>query len=130
MTARESAAVGSVYIGRWTPKVLFSLEGRPHRHGELRHRLRGISQRMLTRTLRELESTGLVGRRETRSKIVAVEYSLTELGRTLIAPLSGMCCWARLYGRHVVADVHFPELASPAPADQRPANVQGRRGLK
>ena len=120
MTAQASKTPGSLFIGRWTPKLLFSLEGRPHRHGELRHRLRGVSQRMLTRTLRDLESTGLVSRRETRSKIVAVEYSLTELGKTLIAPLSGICRWAKLYGRQLVADVQLAESA----------DVQGRRSLK
>lgn len=130
MTAQESKIPGTIFIGKWTPKVLFALEGRPHRHGELRRRLRGVSQRMLTRTVRDLESTGLVSRRETRSRIVAVEYSLTDLGRTLIAPLSGMCRWANLYGRYVLADVHFTASNSPAPPEQRPAVVQSRRGVK
>jgi DNA-binding HxlR family transcriptional regulator len=123
MTAQELKSSGSLFIGRWTPKVLFSLEERPHRHGELRYRLRGISQRMLTRTLRNLESTGLVSRRVTRSKIVTVEYSLTRLGRTLIAPLRVMCRWARRYGRYVIAEVHVPESASAASPNQPPSDV-------
>src|SRR5687768_15258722 len=88
-----------IFIGRWTPQILFSLNKKPQRHGELRRQLGSVSQRMLTRTLRNLESSGLIARRETRSMIIAVEYSLTPLGRTIIAPLGGMCRWARRYRR-------------------------------
>ena len=99
----------SIFIGRWTPKILFSLKERSHRHGELRRHVGSISQRMLTRTLRNLESTGLIARHVTRSKAVAVEYSLTQLGTTIITPLRGMCRWARRHGRDVSAEVHLPE---------------------
>jgi DNA-binding HxlR family transcriptional regulator len=44
---------------------------------------------MLTRTLRNLESTGLIARRVTKSRTISVEYSLTQLGRTIIYPLRG-----------------------------------------
>jgi len=98
-----------IFIGRWTPKILFSLRESPRRHGELRRLLGSVSQRMLTRTLRNLESTGLIARRVTRAKAIAVEYSLTKLGRTLIAPLGGMCRWAKRYLREVSADVHYRE---------------------
>jgi DNA-binding HxlR family transcriptional regulator len=97
-----------IFIGRWTPKILFSLKERPHRHGELRRHVGKVSKRMLTRTLRNLESTGLVTRRLTRSKAFAVEYSLTKLGRTIIVPLRGMCRWAKRYRRDVSGDVHLP----------------------
>ena len=99
----------SIFIGRWTPKILFSLKERPYRHGQLRRQLGGISQRMLTRTLRNLESAGLIARQVTQSKAVAVEYSLTQLGRTLIAPLGGMCRWAQRYRKDVSADVRLRE---------------------
>ena len=65
------------------------------------------------RTLRNLESTGLIARRVTRSKAIAVEYSLTRLGRTLIAPLRGMCRWAKRYRKGVTADVYLSQ-AHPA----------------
>lgn len=90
-TTQESRTASSIFIGRWTPKVLFSLRDRPYRHGQLRRQLGSVSQRMLTRTLRNLESAGLIARRVTLSKAIAVEYSLTKLGRTIIAPLGGMC---------------------------------------
>jgi DNA-binding HxlR family transcriptional regulator len=107
-TMEQTKMPSPIFIGRWTPKILFSLRERPHRHGELRRRLGSVSQRMLTRTLRNLESTGLIVRRVTRSKSTAVEYSLTQLGRTIIAPLRGMCHWAKRYRREVSADVHLP----------------------
>ena len=84
-TMQGSKTPSPIFIGRWIPKVLFSLKERPHRHGELRRHLGSVSQRMLTRTLRNLESTGLIARRVTRSKAIAVEYSLTLLGKTIIA---------------------------------------------
>jgi DNA-binding HxlR family transcriptional regulator len=98
-----------IFIGRWTPKILFSLKEKPHRHGELRRHLGSVSQRMLTRTLRNLEATGLIARRVTSSKAIAVEYSLTRLGMTIITPLAAMCRWAKRYGRDVSADVYPPE---------------------
>src|SRR5207247_195768 len=81
----------SVFISRWTPKVF--LKERPYRHGQLAANC--VSQRMLTRTLRNLESAGLIARRVTQSKTIAVEYSLTQLGMTIITPLEAMCRWAK-----------------------------------
>jgi DNA-binding HxlR family transcriptional regulator len=105
--AQRSRAVRGIYIGRWTPKVLFSLNERPHRHGQLRRRLGRVSQRMLTRTLRNLEAAGLIARRMTGPRPIAVEYSLTSRGRTLIIPLRGMCRWAKRHRRRVSAEVHL-----------------------
>ena len=100
---------GPIFIGRWTPKILFSLKVRPCRHGELRRNVGNVSQHMLTRTLRNLESTGLITRRVTRSRARAFEYLLTNLGRTIIAPLRGMCRWAKRYSKDVSAGVHLPK---------------------
>jgi DNA-binding HxlR family transcriptional regulator len=62
---------------------------------------------MLTRNLRQLESTRLVSRRVMmQSKAITVEYSITQLGRTIVAPLAGMCRWAKRYIKHVNAEVH------------------------
>ena len=110
---------GLIFIGRWTPKILFSLKERPYRHGELRRNVGNVSQHMLTRTLRNLESTGLITRRATRSRARAFEYSLTKLGKTIIVPLRGMCHWAKRYGKDVSADVHHPKV----PPMKAPANV-------
>jgi len=51
-TIEEPKTMTPIFIGRWTPMILFSLKEKPYRHGELRCRLGGVSQRMLTRTLR------------------------------------------------------------------------------
>lgn len=93
----KSELAPPLFIGKWTVKIIGALKAGPHRHGTLRRRLGSISQRMLTRTLRNLESTGLVARRVTRAKSLSVEYSLTNLGRTFITPLGSLCRWA---GRH------------------------------
>ena len=61
----------TLFIGKWTVRILFLLEERPYRHAQLRRRLAVISQRMLTRTLRNLESTGL-SRKVTQSRSVTV----------------------------------------------------------
>ncbi len=94
-----------IFIGRWTPKILFSHQKKSRRHGELRRDLGSVSQRMLTRTLRNLEAAGLIARRVIQSKPVAVEYSLTKLGATMVPPLRGMCRWAGRYRARVRADV-------------------------
>jgi DNA-binding HxlR family transcriptional regulator len=111
-TMQRPKTASSLFIGRWTPRILFSLKERPYRHGQLRRQLGSVSQRMLTRSLRNLESAGLIARRVTQSKAIAVEYSLTQLGRTIIAPLGGMCRWAKRYRRDVSADVRLREAES------------------
>src|SRR5260370_25793698 len=107
-TMKEAKRAPPIFIGRWTPKVLFSLKERPYRHGQLRRCLGSVSQRMLTRTLRNLESTGLITRRVTRAKAIAVEYSLTRLGMTIITPLSPMTRWALRHDSDRNADIYFP----------------------
>src|SRR5215468_6238342 len=98
-----------IFIGRWTPRILFSLKEKSRRHGELRRHLGSVSQRMLTRTLRKLESTGLIARRVTTSKAIAVEYSLTQLGRTFVAPLTSICRWANHHHKELSAVVRLLE---------------------
>lgn len=107
MTTPASQARLPIFIGRWTPCILFALEERPYRHGELRRSLGGVSQRILTRALRSLESTGLIARQVRRAKTITVEYSLTPLGQTIIPPLRGMCSWAKEHGKAVNAAVRL-----------------------
>ncbi|MGH9405460.1 MAG: winged helix-turn-helix transcriptional regulator [Terriglobia bacterium] len=107
--SQASKPVVPIFIGKWTPKILFSLDERHYRHGQLRRHLGSVSQRMLTRTLRNLESTGLIARRVTGAKTVVVEYSLTPIGKTIIAPLGGMCRWARRHRAKLRAEVHLHE---------------------
>ncbi len=79
---------------KWTPLVVFVLSSRTHRFSELLRRIEGISQKMLTQTLRDLEHAHCVQRTVIPSTPVAVEYSLTPLGQTLVGPLHGLINWA------------------------------------
>jgi len=80
---------------KWSVCVLHSLgEAKTLRFNMLRARLTGISQRMLTVTLRGLERDGLVARRVYPEVPPRVEYSLTSLGRTLRQLVSGLVAWS------------------------------------
>jgi DNA-binding HxlR family transcriptional regulator len=79
---------------RWSMLVIILLGGRAHRYNELHRAIEGISQRMLTRVLRTLESDGLVHRTVHPTVPPSVEYSLTELGRSLLTPVSALADWA------------------------------------
>ncbi|MFC5814490.1 winged helix-turn-helix transcriptional regulator [Nonomuraea harbinensis] len=79
---------------KWSVLLVVLLGGRPHRYNELHRAVEGISQRMLTRTLRGLEIDGLVRREVLPTVPPSVEYSLTPLGRSLLIPLSALADWA------------------------------------
>jgi DNA-binding HxlR family transcriptional regulator len=108
-TTQRSRMASSIFIGRWTPKVLFSLEESPCRHGQLRRRLGSVSQRMLTRTLRNLESASLIAGRVTQSKAIAVEYSLTQPGKTIIAPLGACAAGQSATRKNLSSEVRLRE---------------------
>ena len=97
----------TIYIGKWSVPILSLLRDKPYRHGELRRRLGGVSQRILTRTLRNLESAGLIKRCVTRTKSIAVEYSLTTVGRTFMGPLTNICRWATRYHKDLSATLRL-----------------------
>ena len=80
--------------GKWKPVILYHLMGGTRRFGELRRLVPGVSQRMLTQHLRELEADGIVHREVYREVPPKVEYSLTGLGRTLEPVLLKMNEWA------------------------------------
>jgi DNA-binding HxlR family transcriptional regulator len=86
---------------KWTCLIVYALLDGPRRHGELLRGIGGISQKMLTQTLRSLERDGLVARKVHPVVPPKVEYALTPLGRTLIEPLNAICCWA---------EKHLPQL--------------------
>ena len=80
---------------RWTVLVVGSLSQGPLRFSELARRIEGISQKMLTQTLRGLERDGLVVRTVHPEVPPRVEYELTRVGATLIEPLDALDAWAR-----------------------------------
>jgi DNA-binding HxlR family transcriptional regulator len=79
---------------RWTVLIIGALGEGDLRFSELRRRIDGISQKMLTQTLRGLERDGLVDRTVYAEVPVRVEYSLTDAGRTLLGPLGALQDWA------------------------------------
>ena len=79
---------------KWTVLVVGALEQGPLRYNEIRRAVDGISQRMLTLTLKGLERDGLVHRTMYPTIPPRVDYELTELGRKLMAPLRSLYDWA------------------------------------
>jgi DNA-binding HxlR family transcriptional regulator len=79
---------------RWTVLIIGVLGHREARFSELRRSIEGISQKMLTQTLRGLERDGLVSRTVYPEVPVRVEYALTHAGRTLLEPLTALQEWA------------------------------------
>jgi DNA-binding HxlR family transcriptional regulator len=80
---------------KWRVLLVYALLAGPQRHAELRQRLPGITQKMLTQTLRGMESDGLVERQVLKGTAPQhVEYRLTALGKTLEEPLTAICTWA------------------------------------
>jgi DNA-binding HxlR family transcriptional regulator len=82
---------------KWLGLVLGALGQGSKRHGELARRIAGVSQKMLTQTLRVLERDGLVTRTVTPSVPVRVDYELTPLGRTLLPVMVGIKDWAETH---------------------------------
>jgi DNA-binding HxlR family transcriptional regulator len=78
----------------WSVVVVFGLGRGPLRYTELRDRIGGISNKMLTQTLRKLERGNLVARRTLRTAPAGVEYRLTPLGESLLGPVSVLARWA------------------------------------
>jgi len=79
---------------KWTALVIQILAHGTMRYAQLQRAIGGISQKMLTQTLRSLERDGLVQRTVHPVIPPKVEYSLTRLGRTLIEPLHALCRWS------------------------------------
>lgn len=79
---------------RWTVLVIGLLANGPTRFSALQRQIGGISQKMLTQTLRDLERSGLVSRTVYAEVPPRVEYALTELGETLCEPIRAIRDWA------------------------------------
>ena len=80
--------------GKWTVLIINRLSAGPLRFSQIKREIGGISQKVLTATLRDLEMDGFVTRTVTASIPPRVDYELTALGRDLQAPLQGLADWA------------------------------------
>ncbi|VBB04972.1 Hypothetical protein LUCI_0178 [Lucifera butyrica] len=87
----------SVLGGKWKWLIIYLLcEQGTLRYGELKRRLSGITHKMLSQQLKELETEQLIARKEYHQIPPKVEYSLTEKGQTLIPILDLMCDWGEM----------------------------------
>jgi len=80
--------------GKWTMLVITQLGRGSLRFSELKRQIGGVSQKVLTATLRELEMDGFVTRTVTPSIPPRVDYELTDLGRSLLVPVEALGVWA------------------------------------
>ncbi|EKE68444.1 MULTISPECIES: winged helix-turn-helix transcriptional regulator [Oceanibaculum] len=88
---------------KWTVLVLSLLTVQTFRFNELRRQIEGISQKMLSQTLRSLERDGLINRKVIATVPVTVEYSITPLGRTLSVTVDSLRLWAEEHFSDVLA---------------------------
>jgi DNA-binding HxlR family transcriptional regulator len=102
-TPRRKNCPLSLIADKWTVLVINQLEERPRRFSEIHRNIEGVSQKMLTQTLRDLERSGVIQRQVFAEVPPRVEYSLTPLGESLREPLSGIRLWAT---------THMKEIAS------------------
>jgi DNA-binding HxlR family transcriptional regulator len=89
--------------GKWTIFIIGELSHGPRRFSELKRKIEGVSQKMLTATLRDLEKDGLVTRTVTPSIPPRVDYELTAMGRELRTPLRVIGQWAHANRERVTA---------------------------
>ncbi|WP_433682430.1 winged helix-turn-helix transcriptional regulator [Nocardia sp. CA-119907] len=90
-----------LFGNRWLTVIVYMLRDGPMRPGELRAAIGGISQKMLTQTLRRMESMTLIERRRYAEAPPRVEYELTEAGRDLLTPIYALGEWVDKHGRAV-----------------------------
>lgn len=86
--------------GKWKPIILFHLSKGPRRFGELDVRIIGLSRKVLTDQLKELEQDGLVIRKAYKEIPPRVEYELTDAGLALLPVFDAMAHWATFYFEH------------------------------
>lgn len=98
--------------GRWATPIVVALRGGPLRFFELRERIDGVSEKMLSQKLRVLVRDGLLERRVQPTIPPQVSYELTELGRSLSRPLHQLVNWIRAHAGDVVDAQHSHDHAS------------------
>ncbi len=107
----------AVIGGKWKTLILWELDPRPRRFGELRRRVEGISEKVLIQQLREMEADGIVHREQYNEVPPRVEYSLSELGRSLHEALAPLCEW----GERNLLPFADGDLAGEPESDHVPA---------
>jgi DNA-binding HxlR family transcriptional regulator len=105
---RRSKTVGwqqilELLAAEWSIRVVQALDRGPKLYPEMRREFRSASQTALAQTLRNLQDAGLVWRKAYPTSPARVEYSLTSLGKSFIAPLGALCEWADQHERELTA---------------------------
>jgi len=93
--------------GRWKVIILHVLSKDARRFGEINVRIPAISRKVLTEQLRELETDGLISRKQYKELPPKVEYALTDFGKSLCPLLSYMAAWKRNVDSHSSQDIIF-----------------------
>lgn len=108
-----SRRVLALIADKWTMLILPALQEGPRRNSELMRAVGGVSQKMLTQTLRELERNGLIERHDYGEVPPRVDYRLTALGRSLTGPIWALDCWAEQHFSEVEAARAVFDAANP-----------------
>ncbi|MEM6453537.1 MAG: helix-turn-helix domain-containing protein [Acidobacteriota bacterium] len=106
-------------VEKWTLLILVALADGPRRFGALRRQIEGVSQKMLTQSLRRLERDGLVDRRLYDEMPLRVEYSLTALGRDALPLVAQLKRWAEAHLHTIEARREAFDRALAPPDDPR-----------
>jgi DNA-binding HxlR family transcriptional regulator len=115
--------------GRWRTIVLAAIRNGASGFAELRREIPGISEKMLSASLRDLTRAGFVRRTETRQRPLEVRYTLTDEGCNIAPALASLNDWGEAFARdHGLKVVNHPKLDRPK--DSRGPNVTPRRYAK
>ena len=101
-------ATSNVLSGKWKVLIVWHLSFGSRRFAQIRDLLPGISEKVLTAQLRELEHDGVVNRRSTRSVPARVDYTLSDAGSELIPVMEAMCNWGT---KHLGVAPNLPRTA-------------------
>ncbi len=82
-----------IISGKWKPLILYFLLRGPTRYGELKRAVRDVSDKVLIQHLKELEADGVLRRNDYKEVPPRVDYTLTQLGRSLAQALEPLCVW-------------------------------------
>jgi DNA-binding HxlR family transcriptional regulator len=102
-------ATSNVLAGKWKVLIVWHLSFASHRFAEIRDLLPGISEKVLTAQLRQLERDGVVRRLVTKSVPPRVDYMLTDAGTELIPVMEAMCKWGT---KHLGVVANLPRAAA------------------
>lgn len=99
LRALQSRDAIELIADKWRIPILHVLSPAPLRSGELQKAMADISPKVLTQTLRRMERDGLISRTIYPVVPPKVEYRITSMGRSLLAPLRQLCLWAKAHGK-------------------------------